>query len=706
MDQQKSSNKEEAIAKALREIPPGHEGDLFGYVQDLKKQISLVEKALKQTPSTRQTNASDVNQEKKTTGIEQYESWLSLPEGVCVYNFASSKMITANTAFLELFLFPDKKLDQQYFSVLFPMTQADGRITLAEMITTRVRAIETGQAERRTLTLLKIDGSPFECEITMVPCYENKDSVILIFRDQSYLNQAKEKLTKSENLYKDFVEYAPVGTVKVGLTGLVEFCSVSAERIFGYERNEYINLPILERIYADDRPHFLSLLKRYSEDRETTLGGEFRSIKKDGTVIWLKGSGQVKLDENNKPEYLLLSFLDITETKDTKKLLNERDAIYHALVADSHDGIDIIDVTYYNPEKKPTATLLMRNKCMVDILRDNENAFCTAEDLKKIGAAKQTRNRTPEEVFYAAEERLMTKGYSHDILRIQHPDGSKIDIEAKEQILNVSGKQILIRYYKDITQRMRQEYQIEQQLLQLNEQNDDLQTYIQSNMQLENFAFIASHDLRAPIRNIVSFANLLERKTAKKLDDSEKDFLKYIVDSASNMSDLIEDLLTFSRVNTNKREVCELSFSTIIKQIEDELAAQIKKKAVKLNWPEEDVILHVDRIKFYQIFQNLIGNAIKFTPEDRSPVISVEVTSSQKYWTFSVADNGIGISPDFYKQVFLIFKRLHSQKEYDGTGIGLAICKRLVEQHNGRIWVESVDGEGSTFHFTIAKGLE
>ncbi|MEL7219713.1 MAG: ATP-binding protein [Bacteroidota bacterium] len=687
-------------------LPSHPEDDSATDVKDLNQSINKAEQALHQRSIPAIDDDTEHKWESTSIQLDEYASWLSLPEGVCVFNFRGGDIMISNKRFLELFLFPDRKLDQQHFSILFPREQTDGRITQTELATGIAQAQKTKQSVRLHLSLLKLDGGSFDSEVTIVPCSKNKNAVVLIIKDQSVLKEAERKLMKSEKLYRDFIEYAPVGTIKVGLSGMLEFCSASAEEIFGYGRDEYINQPVLERIHPNDRVHFLSLLKPICENKGAKLEGEFRALKKDGSIIWIRGSGHVKLDENNRPECLLLSFLDITETKDTKDLLNERDAIYHALVVDAHDGIDIIDVTYYNPAKKPTATLLIRNKRMVDILRDNENPFCTAEDLSKIGAAKQTRNRTPEEVFYAAEKNLMTKGYNHDILRVQHADGHKIDIESKEQILNVNDKQILIRYYKDITQRMRQEEQIEEQLLQLNEQNDDLQTYIESNMQLENFAFIASHDLRAPIRNIVSFTNLLERKTANKLEDSEKEFLKYIVESANNMSDLIEDLLTFSRANTNKREVCELRFSTIIKQIEDELGTQIKSRNVKLNWPSEDFVLHVDRIKFYQIFQNLIGNAIKFTPDGRIPLVSIAVTATDEHWTFSIADNGIGISADFYNQVFLIFKRLHSQEEYDGTGIGLAICKRLVEQHNGRIWVESVEGQGATFYFTIAKGLK
>jgi len=220
-------------------------------------------------------------------------------------------------------------------------------------------------------------------------------------------------------------------------------------------------------------------------------------------------------------------------------------------------------------------------------------------------------------------------------------------------------------------------------------------------MQLENFAYIASHDLRAPIRSIVSFSNLLEKRLQGRLAKEEQEFLQFITEGATHMQALIEDLLAFSRANTTNRKIEDVHLKQLIGLISNDLSTTVKEKQAQLLWPTVDIIVRADPIKLRQILQNLIDNALKFANEQA--VVRVTVEEHEREWLFSVSDNGIGIAKQFQEQIFLIFKRLHTQDHYEGTGIGLALCKKLVEQHNGRIWVESQEGQGSTFHFTISK---
>lgn len=241
-------------------------------------------------------------------------------------------------------------------------------------------------------------------------------------------------------------------------------------------------------------------------------------------------------------------------------------------------------------------------------------------------------------------------------------------------------------------------------LAELDQRNQDMQRYIESNMQLENFAYIASHDLKSPLRTIISFAQLLKRSSRDKLDPKEYDFLQYIISGAENMNKLIGDLLTYSRVNTEKDELILLDVEKIVDTIKSDLKADLEEKNVRLQvetaLPRQ---LVGDETKIRQLFQNLIANAIKFQRSAVDSYIKIAAAEKTDHFLFTIEDNGIGIKEEFFENIFLLFRKLHTNEEYKGTGIGLALCKKIVEQHGGKIWVTSTLGKGTTFHFTLKK---
>ena len=230
-----------------------------------------------------------------------------------------------------------------------------------------------------------------------------------------------------------------------------------------------------------------------------------------------------------------------------------------------------------------------------------------------------------------------------------------------------------------------------------------LKQYIESNLQLENFAYMASHDLKAPLNNILSFSKLLAKSSLHKLSSKERDFVNYIIKGASNMQALIEALLNFSQVDSKKLQLNWISPREILDEVQTFLSVEIENLQAEIifeNLPER---ICADRLKLYQLFQNLFSNALKFSQE--SPLVQIQVSSKEfsDHWQFAITDSGMGIAEEFQERIFMIFKRLHTQDEIEGTGIGLALCKKIVEQHEGRIWVESREGEGSTFFFTLKK---
>jgi signal transduction histidine kinase len=221
-----------------------------------------------------------------------------------------------------------------------------------------------------------------------------------------------------------------------------------------------------------------------------------------------------------------------------------------------------------------------------------------------------------------------------------------------------------------------------------------------SNKELEQFAYIASHDLNEPLRMISSYTQLLERKYHDKLDKDAIDFIGFAVDGAHRMQLLIDDLLQYSRVTTKAQPLQPVDTNLLLDQTLINLQPLINEKEAEVTHDPLPTI-NADGIQIMQVFQNLISNAIKFC--DQKPKIHISVKSTENEWIFSVKDNGIGIAPELHDQLFIIFRRLHTRDKYPGTGMGLAICKKIVERHKGRIWVESEVDKGTTFFFAIPK---
>lgn len=225
-----------------------------------------------------------------------------------------------------------------------------------------------------------------------------------------------------------------------------------------------------------------------------------------------------------------------------------------------------------------------------------------------------------------------------------------------------------------------------------------------SNTELEQFAYVASHDLQEPLRMVSSYLQLVEQRYAGKLDTEATEFINYAVDGAARMRTLIRDLLEYSRVGRRQQSLtpvnCETVFHNVVQSLQQ---AIIDTHATVTADPLPTVL--ADTTEFTQLLQNLIGNAIKFHGP-RPPTVHVEASRQDGYWQFAVRDNGIGIEPEYFEKVFVIFQRLHSRTDYPGTGLGLAICKKIIDRYGGRIWIESTAGQGTTFFFTLPVNKE
>ena len=243
------------------------------------------------------------------------------------------------------------------------------------------------------------------------------------------------------------------------------------------------------------------------------------------------------------------------------------------------------------------------------------------------------------------------------------------------------------------------ERQVAQRTAELAERAKDLE---RSNLELQQFAYVASHDLQEPLRTIASFTQLLAKRYSDKLDDKAREFIAFAVDGSKRMQTLINDLLSFSRVGTQGKALTPVGCDATLDAVLRSLKRAIEESGAVITRDPLPVVL-ADDVQLGQLLQNLVGNAIKFRSEE-APRIHISAERNGGGWKIWVRDNGIGIAPEHGERIFVIFQRLHTKTQYAGTGIGLAVCKKIAERHGGRIWVEPTPGGGSTFYFTIADG--
>jgi len=283
-----------------------------------------------------------------------------------------------------------------------------------------------------------------------------------------------------------------------------------------------------------------------------------------------------------------------------------------------------------------------------------------------------------------------------------------VERELREAVVRRKRRQAeeaLQRSYEELEQRVRErteelnasKLELERLVGELERSNRELE---RSNRELEQFAYVASHDLQEPLRMVSSFMQLLERRFEQQLDDKARQYIHYALEGSQRMSQLISDLLMFSRVGRGTWNPAPVNLNELFGQIRSNCRTTLEETGAVITCDELPVV-QGEPSQLSQLLQNLLVNAVKFRRQDVTPEVHVSATRQGKSWLLAVRDNGIGIAPEQHQRIFVIFQRLHSRQKYNGTGIGLAVCQRIVEFHGGRIWVQSEPGKGATFLFNL-----
>lgn len=292
------------------------------------------------------------------------------------------------------------------------------------------------------------------------------------------------------------------------------------------------------------------------------------------------------------------------------------------------------------------------------------------------------RNSHPDmRQFFFAHPQARAMGAGRDLFGV-HKDGSEIPVEIGLNPIEVEEGFFVVASVIDITPRKQAEAELRR-----------------SNEELEQFAYVVSHDLQEPLRTVSSYVQLLSRRYRDRLDADAVDFIDFTVGGVRRMQQLIADLLTFSRVGTRGAPLVPTGMQAVYENTLASLRAALDESNATVTADPLPTVV-ADAGQLAQLLTNLLGNALKFRGHG-PPHVHVSATRAGRMWTITVQDNGIGIAPEYFERIFVIFQRLHSREEYAGTGVGLAICKKIVERHGGRIWVESAPAQGARFSFTL-----
>ncbi|MFT5366632.1 MAG: PAS domain S-box-containing protein [Candidatus Latescibacterota bacterium] len=445
------------------------------------------------------------------------------------------------------------------------------------------------------------------------------------------------------------------------------------EKTLGYSTEELLKTPFLDLIHPEEQEQTFAEMEKLSQGSKTiSFLNRYRC--KDGSYCWIEWNATPDLQEN----VIYAAARDITDRRNSELALHTSEERFRTLTGLAPVGI-------YETDTEGNCLFVNERWC--------ELTGLTPEEAAGPGWTRALHSDNQSIVFSAWQKAVSKKTEFVEEYRFQQPSGRVVWISGRAIAIIDENNQPrgYIGTVADITQLKEAEHNIAKQQKELQ----------RSNQELGQFAYIASHDLQEPLRVITNYLQLFERQFDKDLPEGAKGYIHRVINGATRMKTLINDLLSYSRITTQAKPFERVDVAQVIENVKDDLEMAISESNVKISHDPLPTVLG-DETQIKQVFQNLINNAIKFRGET-IPEIHISVLETKTHHQFAISDNGIGIDPKFYERIFAIFQRLHTREEYQGTGIGLAICKKIIEHHDGNIWVESAPGQGATFSFTISK---
>jgi len=590
------------------------------------------------------------------------------------------------------------------------------------------RTLETGAPHHKELEIV-YPASRLWVDAHLIPLMDEAGRATAfagIIRDITERRRTQEALRLSEDKFKYIFENSTIGKSITLPQGDINVNSAFCEML-GRTPEELKQKTWQAISFPDDIAATQKILDSILSGERESARFEKRYIHKSGNIVWADVTTALRRDTEGKPLYFITSVNDITQRKlaEADLLRNQRELAVRNRIAEvfltisdekMFEGVlriilEVLNSRYgvfgYIDEKGdlivPTMTRHVWDQCNVpekDIVFPRENwgnsAWPKAIRDKRTNYSNEPSVGIPKGHIPIDRQISMPLIHKGEVVGLIQVANKESEYTAEDiHLLETMGKAIApvldARLQRDRQDRDRRN--AEEKLIKTVAELE------RSNKELGEFAYVASHDLQEPLRTISSYVQLLERRYKDKLDSDASEFIAYAVEGAARMQRLINDLLTYSRVGTRGRPFEAADSGHALGQAIANLQQTIEEnEAVVFN--EDMPPVHGDEIQLTQLFQNLIENAIKFRGPEK-PYIHISAKKIEAGWIFSVRDNGIGIDPQFKERIFQIFQRLHTADKYPGTGIGLAICKRIVERHGGRIWVESEPGKGATFYFTL-----
>jgi PAS domain S-box-containing protein len=490
---------------------------------------------------------------------------------------------------------------------------------------------------------------------------------------------AEAALRESEERYRRTFELAGSGVAHIALDR--RFIRVNRRlcEILGYTESELLQLTGRQISHPDDLDVINAQRPRLYAGQIDRVHVEKRYVRKDRSTVWVAFTMVVERDAEGKPLYEIAIFDDITARKHAEDALRDSETRFRQTFELAGSGMAHVSLE---------GRFLRVNRRLCDILGRSETDLI-GKSVKEI-SHPEDRDLTDR---HRGRVRAGEVEVAHFEKRYLRADDRTVWVDLAVALArNAEGAPLYeIAVFDDITERKNAEAA-------LREAHEELK---RSNSELEQFAYVASHDLQEPLRMVSSYTQLVMRRYGDRLDGDAKEFMNYVVDGAARMKQLIEDLLAYSRVGTKGKEFRPIDVEAALRRAITNLRSAIEEAGASVTWDPLPKVSG-DDVQLAQLFQNLIGNALKFRGAS-VPRVHVLCSDQAKQYEIIVTDNGIGIEPQYFERIFMVFQRLHTKGDYPGTGIGLAICKKVVERHGGAIWVTSQPGEGSQFHFTLPK---